>query len=150
MRTKVPLILDVSHYCFWSSHTMASVVSCWPPNGAFHLVSISGTTIMIPFLSSLSSQMTFVDVMRGYQVGSANNGHQSDMPCQLELAMVPKPGSDHEINPIILHDFCICQILVHVNGLAQDCGNSSALTLELVQSCTKPSMWIFLYFSLRW
>ena len=25
-----------------------------------------------------------------------------------------------------------------INGLAQDCGNSSALAMELLQSCTKP------------
>ena len=28
-----------------------------------------------------------------------------------------------------------------INGLAQDCSNSSALALELLQSCTKPSVW---------
>ena len=28
-----------------------------------------------------------------------------------------------------------------VNGLAQNCSNSSALALELLQSCAKPSEW---------
>ena len=28
----------------------------------------------------------------------------------------------------------------YINGLVQDCGNSSALALELPQSCTKPSI----------
>ena len=28
----------------------------------------------------------------------------------------------------------------HVDGLAQDCSNSIALAMELLQSCTKPSM----------
>ena len=28
-----------------------------------------------------------------------------------------------------------------VNGLVQDCGNSSALALDLLQSCTKPLIW---------
>ena len=28
----------------------------------------------------------------------------------------------------------------HVDGLVQDCSNSSALAMELLQSCTKPSM----------
>ena len=30
------------------------------------------------------------------------------------------------------------------NGLAQDCSNSSALAMELLQSCSKPSMYSFL------
>ena len=29
--------------------------------------------------------------------------------------------------------------MLHVDGLVQDCSNSSALALELLQSCTKPS-----------
>ena len=29
----------------------------------------------------------------------------------------------------------------HVDGLVQDCSNSSALAMELLQSCTKPSMY---------
>ena len=31
----------------------------------------------------------------------------------------------------------------HINGLVQDCSNSIANTLELLQSCTKPSTWWF-------
>ena len=31
----------------------------------------------------------------------------------------------------------------HVDGLVQNCSNSIANTLELLQSCTEPSMWIF-------
>ena len=27
----------------------------------------------------------------------------------------------------------------HIDGLVQDCRNSSALAMELLQSCTKPS-----------
>ena len=30
---------------------------------------------------------------------------------------------------------------MHVDGLVQDCSNSIANTLELLQSCTKPSMY---------
>ena len=29
----------------------------------------------------------------------------------------------------------------HFNGLAQDCRNSSALAMELLQSCSNPSIW---------
>ena len=31
----------------------------------------------------------------------------------------------------------------YVDGLVQDCSNSSANALELLQSCTKPSMWYY-------
>ena len=31
----------------------------------------------------------------------------------------------------------------HVDGLVQDCGNSSALAMELLQSCTKQSMYCY-------
>ena len=30
-------------------------------------------------------------------------------------------------------------LLVYIDRLAQDCSNSSALAMELLQSCTKPS-----------
>ena len=30
-----------------------------------------------------------------------------------------------------------------IDGLVQDCSNSSALAMELLQSCTKPSEWYF-------
>ena len=30
---------------------------------------------------------------------------------------------------------------IHITGLVQDCSNSSALAMELLQSCTKPSIW---------
>ena len=30
----------------------------------------------------------------------------------------------------------------HINGLVQDCSNSSALALELLQSYTKPSIYL--------
>ena len=29
---------------------------------------------------------------------------------------------------------------VHIDGLVQNCGNSSALAMELLQSCTEPSI----------
>ena len=30
---------------------------------------------------------------------------------------------------------------LHINGLVQDCSNSIANALELLQSCTKPLIW---------
>ena len=31
--------------------------------------------------------------------------------------------------------------MVNINGLVQDCSNSSALAMELLQFCTKPSIY---------
>ena len=31
----------------------------------------------------------------------------------------------------------------HIDGLVQDCSNSNALAMELLQSCTEPSTWFF-------
>ena len=31
---------------------------------------------------------------------------------------------------------------VYIDGLVQDCSNSNALAMELLQSCTKPSMYL--------
>ena len=32
--------------------------------------------------------------------------------------------------------------LQNIDGLVQDCSNSDALAMELLQSCTKPSIWL--------
>ena len=32
------------------------------------------------------------------------------------------------------------QIALHIDGLGKDCSNSSALAMELLQSCTKPAI----------
>ena len=34
-------------------------------------------------------------------------------------------------------------VWVYFNGFVQDCSNSIANTLELMQSCTKPLIWCF-------
>ena len=36
--------------------------------------------------------------------------------------------------------WCIHTSVDYINGLLQDCSNSSALAMELLQSCTKPSI----------
>ena len=70
----------------------------------------------------------------------------------------PHPPPSHLIwlpNPIWLRwDFCHdiwkkkgFWWSLHVDGLVQDCSNSSVLAMELLQSCTKPSM---LYFTLNY
>ena len=50
-----------------------------------------------------------------------------------------------EYNPWIMHRVhaLLCFVVVgYTDGLAQDCSNSSALALELLQPCTKPWMYI--------
>ena len=39
-----------------------------------------------------------------------------------------------------------CELLTHIDGLAQDCSNSSAIAMELLQSCTKPAIWFTVLF----
>ena len=34
----------------------------------------------------------------------------------------------------------------HIDGLVQDCSNSSALAMELLPSCTKPSIYAYILF----
>ena len=34
---------------------------------------------------------------------------------------------------------------MYIDGLVQDCSNSSALAVELLQSCTKPSIYVFIH-----
>ena len=36
-----------------------------------------------------------------------------------------------------------CNFHVHVDGFVQDCGNSIVLAMELLQPCTKPSMYCY-------
>ena len=45
------------------------------------------------------------------------------------------------------HQSFIVEFYHHVDGLAQDCSNSSALAMELLQFCTKPSIWSYSYYS---
>ena len=60
------------------------------------------------------------------------------------------PGSAKPLSPVfqtpwtpnILLQVAVSEVLghAHFDGLVQDCSNSSALTMELLQSCTKPSI----------
>ena len=43
-------------------------------------------------------------------------------------------------NALFCHSY---HVHVHVDGLVQDCGNSSALAMELLQSWIKPSMYCY-------
>ena len=43
-----------------------------------------------------------------------------------------------------------CQVMcdhnLDIDGLVQDCSTSSALAMELLQSCAKPSIWFWMMF----
>ena len=41
-------------------------------------------------------------------------------------------------------------VLRHIDGLMKNCGNSIANTLELLQSCTKPSIWLYTVWERIW
>ena len=46
------------------------------------------------------------------------------------------------LNPVNYHMYCILNpVYYHIDGLVQDCSNSIANTLQLLQSCTKPSIY---------
>ena len=38
------------------------------------------------------------------------------------------------------------EYISYINGLVQDCSNSSALAMELLQSCTKPSIYAYVIY----
>ena len=46
----------------------------------------------------------------------------------------------HNCSISTLHEIWEAEFCSHINGLVQDCSNSSALVMELLQSCTKPSI----------
>ena len=51
---------------------------------------------------------------------------------------------------LLLHDFDCSQIWrCHIDGLVQDCSNSSALAVESLQSCAKPSIFSMDYITTR-
>ena len=41
-------------------------------------------------------------------------------------------------------------LVSYIDGLVQDCSNSSALAMELLQSYTKPSIWSSLLHIIYW
>ena len=51
---------------------------------------------------------------------------------------------------VLLWDPTVLMFGFYVDGLVQDCSNSSVLALELLQSCTKPSMWSVDMETLHW
>ena len=50
-------------------------------------------------------------------------------------------GSNSEIIVMVKRQCPAIFSPVQIDSLVQDCSNSSALAMELLQSCTKPSKW---------
>ena len=61
-------------------------------------------------------------------IGRSQLSNPSDLPCYLLNHLMPV----RELVNSLQH---------HIVGLVQDCSNSIANALELLQSCTKPSIW---------
>ena len=57
----------------------------------------------------------------------------------LKLNHISKSGPRNEIALLTMHDRLI-DIHHNIDGLVQDCGNSSALAIDKLQSYTKPSI----------
>ena len=52
-----------------------------------------------------------------------------------------KQSTVHRVPILWYRVYAVKEMLnVHIDGLVQDCSNSSALAMELLQSCTKPSI----------
>ena len=69
------------------------------------------------------------------------SSHFSERPCipnWLILLLYSNNGSS--VVSIILPN-------IHIDGLVQDCSNSSALAMELLQSCTRPSISCYSHYS---
>ena len=62
------------------------------------------------------------------------------------IQIIPRPISVYGVwikySTQVVHDGIFCT--GHFDGLVQDCRNSIASALELLQSCTKPSIYFYL------
>ena len=56
------------------------------------------------------------------------------------LTFLFKNSFDFNYNKLRNLSFVLLSIS-YIDGLAQDCSNSNVLTMELLQSCTKPSIY---------
>ena len=92
----------------------------------------------------------------------SSDGHQDQREAQVSVsgwqqahAVGRRPVSQHaQVQPSsggarcpqqpsagMLHQGGESSAISQIDGLAQDCSNSSALAMELLQSCTKPLKW---------
>ena len=69
----------------------------------------------------------------------AGNTEQA-APWNMRDVNIPRPRPQPHFCKLETSTPCI-SICYCFDGLVQDCSNSSALAMELLQSCTKPSIW---------
>ena len=80
-----------------------------------------------------SNELQWLYLMIGCQDSSPSDGHQGDMPYWL-LCIIKN-------SPLIWQNpYIESGPYGYFNGLVKDCSNSIADALELLQSCTKPSI----------
>ena len=63
-------------------------------------------------------------------IGRSQLSNPSDLPCLWEITLHSNKQRDEQVE------------VMHIDGLVQDCGNSSVLAVELLQSCTKASIYV--------
>ena len=80
--------------------------------------------------------------------------HAYEANAYILAAYLQTPSSHCVLYTEVQHIHAICHIgvlanVAQIDGLAEDCSNSSALAMELLQSCAKPSiMWSATYTTL--
>ena len=68
-------------------------------------------------------------------------GPINNIPALVQIVAWRRPGDKPLSDPVMVSLLTHICVTRHVDGLVHDCSNSSALAMELLQSCTKPSMW---------
>ena len=101
---------------------------------------------------------------RQHTVNYSPHVNQMAMRCPhvtLETDDILRPHSDYRTHtadqrPSEPHDRALCEtsppgstLIDYFDDLVHDCSNSSALAMELLQSCTKPSIWCLFQLRLK-
>ena len=76
-------------------------------------------------------QMSYEDAEAILTIKNVTAADAGDYKCYA----ANKLGHVETTGPLLVH----CEY--DIDGLVQDCSNSSALAVELLQSCTEPSIW---------
>ena len=117
-----------------SVSTIVHAFICFLPEHLDYLNNLSPIYIRANFIENSITAPTQSPIRRTRYVASA----WMDVFVLLFLVL----GSLH--NPLacwIAHWASVLRPVDELDSLVQDCGNSSAWALELLQSCTKPSKW---------
>ena len=95
---------------------------------------------------AMASQITGIPVVYAtVRSGTAERKHQISVSLAFVLAIHRWPVTSPHKRPVMRKMFPFDDFIIlwnNIDGLAQDCRNSIANALELLQSCTKPSIWL--------